>query len=67
MKLKKEVSVFLDLTRGVSAQLVLIGHLLSFYKVKGFDMDKGGFVMQNFGVVVFFYTLRISYNVFNQQ
>ena len=54
MKLKKEVSVFLDLIRGISAQLVLIGHLLSFYKVEGFEMDKGRFVMQNFGVVVFF-------------
>ena len=38
----------------MSAQLVVIGHLLSFYKVYGYKEDSGQFIIQNFGVVVFF-------------
>lgn len=54
MKLQPASSVLLDLIRGVSAQLVVIGHLLSFYKVYGYKEDGGQFIIQNFGVVVFF-------------
>ncbi len=54
MKLQPASSVLLDLIRGVSAQLVVIGHLLSFYKVYGYKEDSGQFIIQNFGVVVFF-------------
>ena len=49
MKLTKESSIFVDLIRGVSSQLVLIGHLISFYGI-----NIGLFKIQDFGVVLFF-------------
>jgi peptidoglycan/LPS O-acetylase OafA/YrhL len=49
--ISKEQSIVLDLVRGVSAQIVLIGHLISFY---GFQARYGIPTIQNFGVVVFF-------------
>jgi peptidoglycan/LPS O-acetylase OafA/YrhL len=49
MKLTKESSDFVDFIRGISSQLVLIGHLISFYNIK-----IGQFEIQNFGVVCFF-------------
>lgn len=44
-------SVVLDFMRGTSAQLVLIGHLLSFY---GIQQEYKIPIIQNFGVLVFF-------------
>ena len=44
-------SIILDFVRGVSAQLVLVGHLLSFF---GFQQKYQIPIIQNFGVVVFF-------------
>lgn len=49
--INQEGSVFLDFFRGVSAQLVLIGHLLSFYGLqKIYNIP----LIQDFGVLVFF-------------
>lgn len=52
MVLTKETSIVLNLIRGLSAQLVLIGHLLSLYDVYG--NEPGDVVVQNFGVTIFF-------------
>lgn len=47
-------SVFLDLLRGVSAQVVVIGHALFFYGFTGLDTDPNVFVVQSYAVLVFF-------------
>lgn len=50
-KISTELSVVLDFMRGISAQLVLIGHLLSFYSINRYFPIP---LIQNFGVLVFF-------------
>jgi len=50
-KITPHDSVSLDFLRGISAQLVLIGHLLSFY---GYQKSYNLPIIQNFGVLVFF-------------
>ena len=46
-----ETSILLDFIRGASAQLVLIGHLLSFFNIQEtYKLP----IIQNFGVLVFF-------------
>lgn len=50
-KITLKQSVWLDLIRGISAQLVLIGHLLAF---SGIQSKYKLPVVQNFGVLVFF-------------
>jgi peptidoglycan/LPS O-acetylase OafA/YrhL len=50
-RINEEGSIFLDFFRGVSAQLVLIGHLLSFYGLQQlYNIPH----IQDFGVLVFF-------------
>lgn len=50
-KISSEVSVVLDFFRGVSAQLVVLGHLFSFYAIQSkYNLP----LIQNFGVLVFF-------------
>lgn len=46
--ISKADSSFLDFSRGISAQLVLLGHLISLYGIKKFPL------IQNFGVMIFF-------------
>lgn len=50
-KISQQQSVWLDFLRGISAQLVLLGHLLSF---NGIQHRYSLPLIQNFGVVVFF-------------
>jgi peptidoglycan/LPS O-acetylase OafA/YrhL len=50
-KIKPEISIVLDLFRGVSAQLVVIGHLLSFFT---WQQKYHIPTIQNFAVLVFF-------------
>lgn len=50
-KISQKQSVWLDFIRGISAQLVLFGHLLAF---NGMQSDYGLPMVQNFGVLVFF-------------
>lgn len=59
MKFNLENSIFLDLTRGLSAQAVLIGHL---YAYCIFDSDSF-FHVHKFGVLIFFFLsgLLITY------
>jgi peptidoglycan/LPS O-acetylase OafA/YrhL len=68
MKLTLQSSVILNLVRGLSAQLVLMGHLLSFYKVYGYNDVAPEFNIQNFGVTVFFILsgFLIAYSVNNK-
>lgn len=68
MKLTKSSSVFLDLIRGLSAQLVLLGHLFSFYNIFGLGNHDNRFLIQNFGVVIFFILsgFLIAYSVDNK-
>jgi len=54
LTLRPEVSTGLDLIRGVSAQMVLIGHALSFYGIYPVRNDANPFYMQNLGVLIFF-------------
>jgi len=54
MKLTRSSSVLLDLIRGVSAQFVVIGHLFSFYNIFSLGQHENRFLIQNFGVVIFF-------------
>ena len=50
-KISKDFSLVLDFCRGLSAQIVLIGHLLAFFNWQGtYNIP----IVQNFGVVVFF-------------
>lgn len=50
-KIGNEAGIMLDFIRGVSAQFVLIGHLLSFFLIQeNYKLP----VIQNFGVLVFF-------------
>ncbi len=55
-KLSKDASIFLDLVRSVSAQMVLLGHLLIFLKIyPGANNEKThALYIQNFGVLAFF-------------
>lgn len=48
VNIDKSQSVFIDLIRGASAQIVLLGHLISFY------FYEQQVVIQNLGVLVFF-------------
>lgn len=68
MKLTQQTSVTLDIIRGFSAQLVLLGHLLSFYNVYGYEGQVGAFKIQNFGVTIFFILsgFLIAYSVQNK-
>lgn len=68
MKLTKSSSIFLDLIRGISAQMVLIGHLFSFYNILGLKNYENKFLIQNFGVVIFFILsgFLIAYSVDNK-
>ncbi|WP_332029722.1 acyltransferase family protein, partial [Kaistella sp.] len=50
-KISEESSIALDFFRGISAQFVLIGHLLSFF---GLQSEFKIPIIQNFGVLVFF-------------
>jgi peptidoglycan/LPS O-acetylase OafA/YrhL len=52
MKLSYNSSLFLNLVRSASAQMVLIGHLLAQYEF--YNPIKNQFIIQNFGVVLFF-------------
>lgn len=50
-KISKDLSTFLDLVRGLSAQMVLFGHLLGFYAIqKAYGIP----IIQNYGVLIFF-------------
>lgn len=51
--MNNRVSSFLDLVRGMSAQAVLIGHILALYSIYDSYQD-GAFHIQNAGVAVFF-------------
>jgi peptidoglycan/LPS O-acetylase OafA/YrhL len=68
MRLTKSSSILLDLIRGVSAQLVVIGHLFSFYNIFGLRQHENRFLMQEFGVVIFFILsgFLIGYSVDNK-
>jgi len=68
MKFTKSSSVLLNLIRGGSAQLVLLGHLFSFYNVFHYSTNEGHFLIQNFGVVIFFILsgCLIAYSVDNK-
>jgi peptidoglycan/LPS O-acetylase OafA/YrhL len=68
IKLTQETSVILDFIRGISAQLVLVGHLLSFYGIYGVEGQPGIFNIQNFGVTIFFILsgFLIAYSVQNK-
>ena len=68
MKLTKSSSILLDLIRGLSAQLVVIGHLFSFYNIFGLGQHENRFLIQNFGVVIFFILsgFLIGYSVDNK-
>lgn len=48
LSINKSQSIYIDFIRGVSAQLVLIGHLYGFY------FNNQNIFIQNFGVVIFF-------------
>lgn len=56
-------NAYLDLARGLSAQLVLIGHVMSWYWLDAFNVRVSGgwnikpgvFYVQNLGLIVFFY------------
>jgi peptidoglycan/LPS O-acetylase OafA/YrhL len=54
LRLSNESSLGLDLIRGISAQMVLVGHALSYYQIYPSGFDQSPFYMQNFGVLVFF-------------
>jgi hypothetical protein len=60
MKIKqidKSTSSIIDFFRGFSAQIVVIGHLISFYGVQAkYHIP----IIQNFGVLVFLYYLDFS-------
>jgi len=47
-------STALNLIRGLSAQFVLVGHLLTYNEVNGFYGSHPIFLIQNFGVTIFF-------------
>jgi peptidoglycan/LPS O-acetylase OafA/YrhL len=66
MKLTSSSSVSLDLIRAISAQLVFVGHLLSFYQIYGGNPND--FLMQQLGVLVFFMLsgFLISYSISNK-
>src|SRR6478609_5849272 len=68
MRLTKSSSILLDLIRGISAQLVVIGHLFSFYNIFGLRQHENRFLMQEFGVVIFFILsgFLIGYSVDNK-
>lgn len=68
MKLTKSSSILLDLIRGISAQLVVLGHLFSFYNIFGLSHHDNRFLIQNFGVIVFFILsgFLIGYSVDNK-
>ncbi|MEO6903513.1 MAG: acyltransferase [Bacteroidia bacterium] len=53
-KLKEGSSVILDLIRGVSAQLVVIGHGISFFGIFNFLHEPNFPWIQNIAVVIFF-------------
>ena len=63
IKLSEENSLMLDFFRGISAQIVLIGHLISF---AGFQEKYNIPIIQNFGVIIFFILsgFIISYTTF---
>lgn len=50
-KIEHETSVLLDFVRGISAQLVVLGHLVFFF---GYNKNIYFPTIQNFGVLVFF-------------
>lgn len=50
-KISVENSIVLDFVRGISSQLVVIGHLLAFFS---FEQKYNLPVIQNFGVIAFF-------------
>jgi peptidoglycan/LPS O-acetylase OafA/YrhL len=68
LKLTKSSSILLDLIRGISAQLVVVGHLFSFYNIFGLSNHTNHFLIQNFGVVMFFILsgFLIGYSVENK-
>jgi peptidoglycan/LPS O-acetylase OafA/YrhL len=68
MRLTKSSSILLDLIRGISAQLVVVGHLFSFYNIFGLRQQENRFLVQNFGVVIFFILsgFLIAYSVDNK-
>jgi peptidoglycan/LPS O-acetylase OafA/YrhL len=61
-------SVFIDLTRALAAQLVVVGHALSFTGFLSFTEKEGRFYMQNFAVVIFFFIsgLLIGHTTLNK-
>jgi peptidoglycan/LPS O-acetylase OafA/YrhL len=69
MKFTKPSSILLNLIRGISAQFVVIGHLFSFYNIFGLSRLEDRFLIQNFGVVVFFILsgCLIGYSVANKE
>lgn len=54
LHLTKETSLGLDLIRGISAQMVLVGLALSYYHIYPSLKDKQVFYIQNLGVLIFF-------------
>ncbi len=73
-KLDKNESLYLDLVRGVSAQIVVIGHSLSFFSVAPFLHEPNVPWMQNIAVLMFFilsgfvitYTVSLKSSIINQ-
>lgn len=66
--INEDVSLVLDLIRGVSAQMVVIGHLLSFLKIYPNSNTLNPLYIQNVGVVIFFILsgFLISYSLLNK-
>ena len=54
-KLSEGGSVILDLIRGVSSQLVVVGHGISFFGIFAFLHQPNFPWMQNIAVLIFFY------------